>query len=64
MVALGTEVKLEGGRRVSRGNNGGAQNGREISLVGVASVVDRKADDGEEIWRRKAKDWERSLESS
>ncbi len=47
----------------SQGNNGRARDGREIALVGVASVVDRKADDREEIQRRKAKDGERSLES-
>ncbi len=35
-------VVLEGGRRVSRSNNGGARRGREIALVGLASVVDRR----------------------
>ncbi len=55
---------MEGGRQVSQSNNGGAQNGQEIALVSVASVVDRKADDREEIRRWKAKDGERSLESS
>ncbi len=49
---------------MSRNNNGGAQNGREITLVSLASAVDRKADDREEIQRRKAKDGERSMESS
>ncbi len=60
----GTGVVLEGGRRVSRSNNGGARNGREIALVSVASVVERKADDREEIPRRKAKDGGQLMESS
>ncbi len=58
ITAPGMEVALEGFLRVSRGNNGRARDGREIALVGVASAMDRKADDREEIQRRKAKDGE------
>ncbi len=36
----GMEVVLEGGRHVSRGANGGAQNGLEIAEVNVASVLE------------------------
>ncbi len=56
MIAPGMEVKLEGGRRVSLGTNDGARNGREIALVGVANVVDQKAEDRREVQRWRAKD--------
>ncbi len=56
--------RVDTDKRVSRSNNGGAQRGWEKALVGVANVVDRKTEDREEIRRRNAKDWERSLESS
>ncbi len=57
-------VVREAGKWVSRSNNGGAQNRQEIVLVGVASVMERKADDRVEIQRWKAKDGEQSMESS
>ncbi len=52
------------GRLESLNNNGGAQSGREIALVGVVSVVGRKTDDREEIRRQKAKDGKQSMEGS
>ena len=56
MMALGTEVKLEGGRRVNPSMDGGARDGREVALVVAASILEWKAEDREEMicsWKAK-----------
>ncbi len=55
-MALGTEVKLVGGRQVNPNTDGGARDGREVALVVAASVLEWKAEDREEMihsWKAK-----------